>query len=193
LYVGTDPSRYGREVVHCPLIEIRPLPICIEIQRDFDAFTHVILTSPNAARILEMPFQDKKILAIGVGTAEIIEQRGLNCFAIASFETQEGMIALLNRLSLKNGYIFYPRSSTARPLLANYLNEAGLRHAISDLYETVFLKPDPLPSLDAFDEIVFTSPSTVQSFLELYGSFPPNKKLTGIGPITEQAISDRHR
>jgi len=189
LYVGTDPSRFSaaRDLVHCPLIETRPLPICDSIRRDFDAFTHVILTSPNAARILasQMPLHIKKVLAIGVGTAEQIRCR---CFATASPETQEGMIDLLEKLPLENSYLFYPRSSLARPLLATYLKERGLRHQTYDLYETVYLKPHPLPLMDDFDEIVFTSPSTIKAFLALYGSLPKNKKFTCVGPITEQAL-----
>lgn len=183
--MGTDPSRYGQEVVHCPLIETRPFPLSKQMCDDWQAFTHVILTSPNAARILtsQMSLQDKKILAIGKGTAE-----GLSCFAVASPETQEGMIELLKRTPLENSYLLYPRSSSARPLLANYLKEAGLKHQICDLYETIYLKPDPLPVLDDFDEIIFTSPSTVRAFLALYGSIPKIKIITCMGPITEQFL-----
>ncbi|MGH2639614.1 MAG: uroporphyrinogen-III synthase [Rhabdochlamydiaceae bacterium] len=189
LYLGTDPSRYGRDVIHCPLIDTRPLPLP---DIDLDAFTHVILTSPNAARILasQMSLQNKKNLTIGVGTTDTLMQMGLKCFASAFPETQEGMINLLKRISFENSYLFYPRSSAARPLLANYLIETGLKHTICDLYETIFLKPHPLPLLSDFDEIVFTSPSTIKAFLTLYGSIPKNKKLTCIGPITRQALQN---
>lgn len=185
LYLGTDPSRFGRAVVHCPLIEIKPLPLIVH---NVEALTHVILTSPNAARILasQMPLQNKQLLAIGVGTQETLKQIGLPCHATATPETQEGMIALLENMVLRDSYLFYPRSSRARPLLADYLKAAGIKHQICDLYETIYLKPEPLPALEEFDEIVFTSPSTVQAFLHLYGSLPKNKKLTCIGPITEQ-------
>lgn len=187
LYLGTDPSRYGQEVVHCPLIETRPLPLPEFLLADWEEFTHIILTSPNAARILssQRSLSGKKILAIGRGTQEAVAQ---NCFAVARQETQEGMIELLQTLDLQSSYTLYPRSSKARPLLATYLKQAGMKHHVCDLYETVYLKPDPLPSLDDFDEIVFTSPSTVQAFLALYGSIPSHKKITPIGPITERVI-----
>ncbi len=187
LYVGTDPSRYPEEVTHLPLIDTRPLSLPEQELRDFAACTHVILTSPNAARILmdQLSLERKQILAIGTGTAATIQARGYDC-AIASQETQEGMIDLLKKIDLENGYIFYPRSSSARPLLATYLKEAGLKHSICDLYETVYLKPDPLPSLENFQEIVFTSPSTLKAFEALYTAIPPGMKLTCIGPVTER-------
>lgn len=190
LYLGTDPSHYEKEVVHCPLIETKPLPLPETVLIDWEAFTHIILTSPNAARILasQKPLQSKEILAIGKGTA-----RGLSCSAIAFPETQEGMIELLKKTPLENSYILYPRSSIARPLLAGYLKAAGLRHQICDLYETVYLKPNPIPSLDDFDEIVFTSPSTIKAFAALYGAIPQNKKLTCIGPVTQTVLLEMER
>ena len=127
----------------------------------------------------------KKILAIGRGTEETV---GYDCFAVSSLETQEGMIELIKTIDLQESYMLYPRSSKARPLLAEYLKETGIQHQICDLYETVYLKPEPIPALEDFEEIVFTSPSTVKAFLALYGSIPKNKKITCIGPITEQAI-----
>ena len=193
LYLGTDPSRFGREVVHCPLIEVKPLPLPDAVVRDFDAFTHVILTSPNAARLwAAAKLQHKKILSIGRGTAEALKEAGWYCFATASPETQEGMIDLLKVACGGDSYLLYPRSSRARPLLANYLKEAGLKHQVCNLYDTVYLKPDPLPSLDDFEEIVFTSPSTIEAFLQIYGSLPKNKTLTCIGPVTSAAMRDKN-
>lgn len=192
LYVGTDPSRYPEDVVHLPLIQTRPLPLSQQILDDFAAFTHVILTSPNAARILmdQLSLEDKHILAIGIGTESIINTKGFRCEAVASSQTQEGVIDLLKKMDLKNAYIFYPRSSSARPLLAAYLKEANIRHCICDLYETIYLEPDPLPSIENFQEIVFTSPSTLKAFQSLYGVIPQGTKLTCIGPITELALKE---
>ncbi|MGD0665370.1 MAG: uroporphyrinogen-III synthase [Rhabdochlamydiaceae bacterium] len=190
LYLGTDPSRYGQTVVHCPLIETKPLPLPQMIHENWNAFTHIILTSPNAARILSShrSLEEKRILAIGRGTEETV---GYDCFAVSSLETQEGMIELIKTIDLQESYMLYPRSSKARPLLAEYLKVTGIQHQICDLYETVYLKPEPIPALEDFEEIVFTSPSTVKAFLALYGFIPKNKKITCIGPITEQAIKDQ--
>ena len=185
LYLGTDPSRFGKKVFHCPLIGTHPLPLPSPVLDAWDQFTHLIVTSPNAAHILSShDLNGKKILAIGKGTAQILG----DCFAISHPETQEGMITLLKGLDLKESYILYPRSSIARPLLANYLHEAGIRHVTCDLYETIYLKPDPLPNLADFDEVVFTSPSIVKAFMAAFGEVPCHLKLTCIGPITEKEL-----
>lgn len=190
LYVGTDPSRYRREVVHCPLVETRPLPLPDSVLRDLYAFTHIIFTSPNGVRILagQLPIHHLQLFAIGRGTEEVIRQLGLVCSGVASDETQEGMIDLLKKRSLENSYLFYPRSASARAILATYLKEAQIKHQLCDLYETVFLKPNPAPYLDDFDEIVFTSPSTIHAFVALYGFLPKNKQLTCVGPITKRVL-----
>lgn len=184
LYFGTDPSRYGRDVVHCPLIKI--VPLSVPILAAWETFTHVILTSPNAVRVLArhgLSLLSKHVLAIGTGTAH-----GLQQVTIASLETQEGMIALLEQLPLQNSTLLYPRSSRARPLLSNYLKKSGLNCQICDLYDTHYLTPEPLPILADFEEIVFTSPSTVEAFFALYRALPPGIKITCLGPITKQAF-----
>ncbi len=190
LYLGTDPSRFPREVVHLPLIKTTPLPLSEQIVVEFNAFTHILLTSPNAATILANQFslQGKQVFAIGQGTEEVLKSLGVQCAGVASPETQEGMIELLKEQPLENSYLFYPRSSTARPLLKHYLQESGFKHQLCDLYETIFLIPDLLPDLTEFEEIVFTSPSTVKAFLALYKTLPLGIKLTSIGPITEQFL-----
>jgi uroporphyrinogen-III synthase len=192
LYVGTDPSRYldQADVIHLPLIQTNPLPISPEIKQEFDAYTHVILTSPNSVRILtaQMKLFSQQIIAIGKGTAAVLQSQGLSAAHIAHPESQEGVIDLLKKLPLENAYLFYPRSNRARPLLASYLQERGLRHRVCDLYETRFIKPSYVPPLDEIEEIIFTSPSTVHAFIELYGSIPNNKKLTCIGPVTLAAL-----
>src|SRR3569832_921488 len=191
LYLGTDPSRYPHPVVHLPLIKTVPLPLPEQILAEYCAFTHVLLTSPNGATILggQFPLEGKQIFAFGQGTEEVLKRSGHQCAAVAVPETQEGMIKLLQNRSLENSYLFYPRSCSARPLLAHYLRDSGLKHQVCDLYQTVSLNPDPLPDLTQFEEIVFTSPSTVRAFFQLYPRLPQGIKLTAIGPITLQCLT----
>ena len=61
---------------------------------------------------------------------------------------------------------------------------SGVRY----LYDTISQVIQPKPNLDHVDEIVFTSPSTVKAFIEIFGVLPRGKKCLAIGPITEQAL-----
>jgi uroporphyrinogen-III synthase len=133
--------------------------------------------------------EGKCVVAVGKTTASFLTREGFPPQFIAEDERQEGVIELLSKLGfLKNSYIFLPRSSRARPLLENFLKERKLRHRIFNLYDTILQKLLPLPDLKDFDEIVFTSPSTVEAFYEIFPEIPHGKKITAIGPVTKEAI-----
>jgi uroporphyrinogen-III synthase len=59
---------------------------------------------------------------------------------------------------------------------------------VCDLYDTVPQKLEPIPDLNAIDEIVFTSPSTVRAFVEIFRHIPQDKTLTCLGPITQEEL-----
>jgi len=195
LYLGTDPENCDlKDLVHYPIIKTAALEIPFHIWDDFTDYTHILITSKNAAAIFLSQLKDKealkgkKIIAIGKSTAAKLSQEGFAPHLIAQEESQEGVIELLKTQDLHNAYIFYPRSSLARKKLESYMIARGIRHQICDLYETVFQKPEPAPDFATIDEIIFTSPSTVRGFIAAFGAIPSNKKLTCIGPITEQEL-----
>lgn len=210
LYLGTDPTEFesrGRvdgHLIHYPVIKIVPRSVDHpEIKAaldDLPAYTHLIFTSKNAVKVffgmlasLQIPIdaiQSKTSIAIGEVTASHLRMRGLNPQHISSEETQEGVVKLLNQLSLEDAYVFLPRSSLSRPVLAQFFHERQIRMQACDLYDTVSQVIYPKPDLDHVDEIVFTSPSTVKAFMEIFGQLPKDKKCLAIGPITEQALRD---
>ena len=196
LYLGTDPENCElKDLVHYPIIKTIPLEIPSHMWEDFAEYTHILITSKNGAAIFLSQLKDKeklknkKIIAIGKSTAAKLTGEGFAPHLIAEDESQEGVIELLKRQDLHDAYVFYPRSSLARKKLESYMIARGIRHQICDLYETVFQKPDPSPDFAKIDEIIFTSPSTVKGFIAAFGAIPSNKKLTCIGPITEEELN----
>jgi uroporphyrinogen-III synthase len=210
LYLGTDPTQFesqGRasgHLIHYPVIKIVPRSVEEpEIAGAFDdlgAYTHLIFTSKNAVKVffshlksLKIPVEalkGKTVIAIGEVTAAHLCANQIPPTHISKMETQEGVVQLLNRLDLENAYIFMPRSSLSRPVLANFFIERQIRFQACDLYETLTHEIDPKPDLELVDEVVFTSPSTVKAFVEIFGTLPKGKKCLAIGPITEQALRD---
>ena len=195
LYLGTDPENCElKDLVHYPIIKTVPLEVPSHILEDFADYTHILVTSKNAAAILLNQLKDKealkrkRIIAIGKSTAAKLAQEGFAPHFIATDESQEGVIELLKTQDLHDAYIFYPRSSLARKKLESYMIARGIRHQICDLYETIFQKPEPIPDFTKIDEIIFTSPSTIKGFIAAFGAIPSNKKLTCIGPITEEEL-----
>ncbi len=210
LYLGTDPTQFERtghfegHLIHYPIIQIVPKslddPRLKSAYDDLNEYTHFIFTSKNAVQIfadhlqaLHKKISPQVIIAIGEVTAAHLALRGMPAHHTASQERQEGILDLLNTMDLEEAYLFLPRSSLARPLLTNYLAQREIRHQACDLYDTVPCKSEDAPDLKQIDEIVFTSPSTVHAFLEIYQKLPKDKKLTAIGPITEEVISTLSR
>ena len=191
LYLGLDPKNYPHQdsLVHYPVIRT------VRLEEDalrtaetlWPAFTHVVFTSQMAVAYWHIQLKDKVFIAIGEATAAAVRIKG--AIPLVAFQaTQEGVIEFLSGMDLREAFLFLPRSRLARSALTDYLDRSRIRHFALDLYDTVFQKPEPVPNLTEFGEIVFTSPSTVEGFLKIFGKLPRDKKLTAIGPITKSAL-----
>lgn len=207
LYLGTDPSYFPAEghVIHFPVIDIVPKPIDDpDVKRaldDLSEYTHAIFTSKNTVKIFFSYLAQRKIdpktlshiswIAVGKITAHTLEKEGVVPSLVAGEETQEGLVKDLSLLDLDDAYVFFPRSSLSRPVLLDFLLQRGIRHQSCYLYDTKVAKVRHVPDMNLVDEIVFTSPSTVEAFCAIFGSIPHNKKLVVIGPVTEEALKNR--
>jgi uroporphyrinogen-III synthase len=188
LYLGIDaPSG----VFHYPVIRTERIDSS-EFQEAlaiWERCTHAIFTSKNGVRHWPGNLHGKTIVSIGEATAKEVGGRGV-ASRVASEATQEGVAALLATLDLDGAFLLYPKSKLARPFLAEYLKAQNLSHYVFDLYDTVFQRPDPVPELSDFDEIIFTSSSTVHAFFQIFSSVPRRIALTPIGPITKKTLEE---
>ncbi len=200
LYLGTSLDFFSsdKEVIHYPVIRLIPKSVkedrVLFCLNKLSSFSHVLFTSKNSVEILwEMCHQlaidpsvslQGKCISIGPSTSSILRSKGVEPLLEALESTQEGVIASLEGKVLKD--VFYPRSSLARPLLSRYLIEKNIPHELLDLYDTVHQEPVPRPSLEEIEEIVFTSPSTVDGFFKIFGKIPEGIKLSFQGPVTER-------
>jgi uroporphyrinogen-III synthase len=204
LYVGLDPYHYQAqgEITHFPLIQIVPRalndPLVYQALQLFSSYTHVIITSKSSIGILAtylaqlgfsmQEWQSKITCVVGKITALSLKQIGITPTIIAQEETAEGIVEALRSLNLEQSYLFWPHSSEARPVLKDFLNQMAICHQSCALYDPQTIPYSTLPSLDKFDEVMFTSPSTVKAFLTYFQTFPPHLKLTAIGPVTARYL-----
>lgn len=202
LYLGTSSDKVAEGVIHYPVIRIVPrLAKELAIQsayRELSNYTHWIFTSKNAVdvvaehlRTLNIPFCSQfhqKVIAIGRATQSALESKGISVQAIPDQETQEGLIDLLDQEDLEDAYIFLPRSSRSRPVLVRYFMGRNLRFQAVDIYDTITQRPEIEIDMELVKEIIFTSPSTVEAFVELFGALPQGKQWTAIGPITQNHL-----
>lgn len=204
LYLGLEvPDRFkDAYVIHFPIIHIVPRPRehpeIRNVFEDLDMFTHIIFSSKSAVdiffnlaegyQISREAIRQKCLIAVGQSTALRMCLCGADSSYIASTETAEGIIELLERKMDSSACVLWPRSALARPLLKEWMQEKGVKFRDCIFYDTISQIPGPLPELDRCSEIVFTSPSTVDAFVEIFGSIPTNILLTCIGPITQKRL-----
>lgn len=204
LYLGTDPSRYKAkeaQIIHYPVIQIVPrMDFCVKAAYSkLSTFTHLLFTSKNTVQVFFQQLdslgiskdflQAITIIAIGQVTASYVEKYTY-CSFVAKQETQEGIVAFLHTQFLEKTHFFFPRSSLSRNVIIDFFQKSNILFQDCFIYDTVTQKNQPIPRLEEIDEIVFTSPSTVKSFLEIFFTIPLDKKLTAIGPITHKALSE---
>lgn len=204
LYLGLNPivGTLEEEVVHFPVICTKPKHFdSSEIKlalSDFKFATHLVITSKNGFRYLldllaeyniDIQYLQKmKIFSVGKKTSAYIQQKGFSIFFEAKHEQAEGLIEIFDTLDLKDASLFWPHSQQARDLITKYFELKKIKHTAIAIYDTVYNIPNIEISLLNFDEIVFTSPSTVDGFFQIFNEIPTHIQIKTIGPITESYL-----
>jgi uroporphyrinogen-III synthase len=168
-------ERLGCIVVLCPLIEVEPLD---DAPIDATPYDWVVVTSPNGAvelarRLLAPP---RRLAAIGPGTAEELQARGLVPDLIPAVSTQEGLLGELPRAP---GRVLLAAAEGARRLLVDELGADFL-----PLYRTIELRPRTPPRGDL---VVLASASAARALAATGTRIPA----VVIGPQTA-AVAREH-
>lgn len=194
LYVGIDPP--DQNFLHCPLITTcARLPPPELVKQIISATTALIFTSKSGVKyfkeIFGTPTHIKTFYAVGKATARCIEENfGIKAIT-AKYETAEGVVELLKTQSFTaDDFILWPHAAGARSVISDYMRAAAIKHFSFVLYDTHFIRPDPLPPLEEVDEIFFSSPSTIDAFIAAYGSLPKDKVFRTIGPVTQAHLEE---
>lgn len=200
LYLGPEyPSKAfsDRRITHCPLIETTLREFCDSLA-SWQHFTHVILTSKTAVRALisllrrakisPHTLASKQVIVVGKATAELTKAFGADPL-VAEEETAEGVAALIKALPLERAHFFWPHSSLSRPLIENVLREKNACFTSCILYDTSPIKDAELPPLSDFQEVLFSSPSTVAAFFACQPAPPSHLQFTPIGRVTLEELA----
>ena len=161
----------GLEVVACPLIEIEPLDEPHAV--DTSGYDWVIVTSPNGANLFasRRAGNHARIAAVGPGTAETLQQLGIEPDLVPRVSTQEGLAEEFPRPA---GRVLFVGAEGSRRVLIDALDADFV-----PLYRTRLLTP-PAPSGDL---VVLASGSAARSFAALGAPLPA----VSIGPQTTRA------
>ncbi len=199
LFTGLSGERYFEEgsFFHLPLIRIEPLEDYGEFDRlleNIGSFDWIAFASRYGARyfferlaVLGLDCRvlgGVKIAAVGGSTKRELENHGILADLVPPDESSAGLLESFRAEGVEGKSIFLPRSDISDKGLEKGLSGLGARVSSAFAYRNVM--PENLPELDCsgFDEIMFTSPSTVRNFRKKYKKIPAHVKVKCIGAVT---------
>lgn len=188
----------GFDVKIIPTIKIveKNLDILEEKFKDF-SYDYLVFTSKNAVKIFFDNLIENhdirdigkvKIAAIGEKTKKEIEKYNLKVDIVPSNFVGENLLDEMGKYVKKDDKIFFPHSNLSRKKIIDGLDNIGTLDEI-EIYDNI--KEEKLDQDLDFDEIIFTSSSCVNNFIEIYGKEALyNKKIYSIGQITTKTIKN---
>ena len=188
LYTGlTSPDA---NYIHTPLIEIVPVDDETQLRRaiaDIDSYDYVLFTSRYAAKYVgALSVRHTRIVSIGRTTTKALHQIGVEEVYEVEEDNSYSVISWFS--SQSRGRVLIPRSNLALPIIPEGLRQLGFEVDCITAYNNRMPEHPKKVNLDEIDRIVFTSPSTIDNFIRLYGALPEKKELVTRGPITEQYL-----
>ena len=188
LYTGlTSPDA---NYIHTPLIEIVSVDDDTQLRRaiaDIDSYDYVLFTSRYAAKYVgALSVIHTRIVSIGRTTTKALHQIGVEEVDEVEEDNSYGVLSWFS--SQSRGRVLIPRSNLALPIIPEGLRQLGFEVDCITAYNNRMPEHPKKVNLDEIDRIVFTSPSTIDNFIRLYGALPEKKELVTRGPITEQHL-----
>jgi uroporphyrinogen III methyltransferase / synthase len=203
LVTGTSAGKYEYlgEIVHTPLIEIVPLKDYRFIRERLpkeNEFDWIIFTSKHAVRYFLQALTDinidirwlagSKIISIGAATSRELMASRLFCDIEAEKESTAGIIDLFIERNLKGEKILLPCSELTTDVLQNYLGKLGYEVTKLPVYRNLQPQDPKLVDLKEIDIVVFSSPSGVRNFKNLYQKLPEHIRVISTGDITDKEL-----
>ena len=147
-----------------PLITISKNEVALPDTKDFD---FIVFTSRYGVKYFDKPLDGTKIISVGPTTTEALKQRGATPIFESPTESAEGIIKWFK--DKKKSKILLPRSDKGLKTLSEKLVEQGYEVTDLPVYTNKPNREAVKQDLTKFDKVLFTSPSTVEAFKQLYG------------------------
>jgi uroporphyrinogen-III synthase len=203
---STLVEKYGGVPMEIPLIAFQPIQPSKSLQEKLDllyTYNWIIFTSNVTVETFLTFYKNQKmpmpkIAVIGVRTAAILEKKGFKVDFVPDEYVAEGFVREFLPLIQVGMKILIPKGNLARDYIAESLRSAGVFVDEMIVYKT-YLPEDSKQKLltslveNQLDILTFTSPSTVDHFMEVINENHLEKKLEKcliacIGPVTKDKI-----
>ena len=193
----------GAEVTEINSIKIKyTLDNLNEYKDKFSEYDHILLTSVNGVNaFFDYLVKEKydirnikaKISVIGKATGKALMSRGVMPFVTAREFIGEGLFNALKPHLNKGEKVLIPCSSGSRNFLKDEIEALGLEVDRAHTYDTLCGDMKNRKAFEEVDYVLFTSPSTVNNMVSVFGEEEiGKKKLIAIGKQTAKAISAKN-
>ncbi len=191
----------GAEPVYIPTIDIEPIVPNKRLRTAIDkiaTFDAIVFTSVNAVSIFfeHMRGSGKdarvlsgiKVIAIGSATTAQLSIYGVNADIVPEIYTSEGIVSVLKDLGVADKRFLIPRAEQARDVIIKYISDNGGTCSVIPIYRAEIPTSVASPP-DDVDVVTFTSSSTADNFIMLYGKkILKDRIIASIGPITTETL-----
>lgn len=202
-------KKYGGVPVEIPMIAFRPVPVNAELKEVFNVlhtYDWIIFTSNvTVDTFFSLASQQgepslPKVAVIGARTKQVLLEKGISVEFTPTEYVAEGFVKEFLPLITPGMKIFIPKGNLARDFIAASLMEAGAQVTESIIYETYAPEESKSKLVDMLknddlDILTFTSPSTIDHFMEIVTENQLQEKIKTclvacIGPVsTKKALS----
>ena len=158
-----------------------------EIKDKLSYYDHIILIENKIdIRILKAKFS-----VVGKATRKALEKRGVQAFIMGREFIGEGLFKALKPHLIEGEKVLLPCSSESRSYLKDEIEKLGLVVDRIHTYNTVCGKVKNEKAFEEVDYILYTSPSTVNNMINLFGIEKIKEKYSiAIGPQTFKALKE---
>jgi uroporphyrinogen III methyltransferase/synthase len=186
------------EYVHLPLIRIAPVEDTTELERcagEMESFNFLLFTSRYGVEQWFRTVDAKQlgritVVSIGESTSAALKACGVKRFTQVEKDDSYGVIDWFARRR-KKGTVLIPRSNLALPIIPEGLEKLGFKVTCVTAYLNLPPENPKMVPLRNIKQIIFTSPSTIDRFVELYGSLPEGITYKTRGQVTQQHLETK--
>lgn len=194
----------NKEYIHTPLIEIVPIKDDSQLRKAVDQWYndksentgYLLFTSRYSVKYWSLALDgkdpqhvmpNKKVVSIGATTTLALVEAGFLNVEQVEEDNSYGVIDWFSKR--ERGQVIIPRSNLALNLIPDGLKELGFQVTTVTAYENKMPINPKKVDLSKISRIIFTSPSTIDNFIKLYGYLPTDKELKTRGIVTENHLT----
>lgn len=179
-------ARYGEDIMCTPLIEIAPVAddsVLRSLAERAEVYDYLLFTSRFAVQHARCLLHcAPQVVSIGPTTSAALRAAGVKALSQVERGNSYGVVEWFG--GRPPGRVLIPRSDIALPIIPDGLRGIGFEVTTVVAYTNRMPAHVQRVDLSGVDRIVFTSPSTVDNFVRLYGALPRGKEYIARGPIT---------